>query len=101
MVEAFDRLLRQALLVTAIAGFLAGWSSISRRRRPGARRKFARRRCGRSWPTFFRSQLRIEVLSYAELPPELSMRPAGVLPQNEGPTDARANRKSGLQPQGV
>ncbi|MDP9110677.1 MAG: flagellar biosynthesis protein FlhA, partial [Candidatus Eremiobacteraeota bacterium] len=49
----------------------------------------------------WRSGLRIEVLSYAELPPDLSMRPAGVLPQNAGSTDARANRKGGLQPQGV
>ena len=48
-----------------------------------------------------RSGLPVEVFSYAELPPELALRPAEVLPQNEGPTDARANRKGCLQPQGA
>ena len=48
----------------------------------------------------WRSGLRVDVLSYAELPPELALRPAGVLP-HEGPPDARANRKGCLQPQGV
>ena len=49
----------------------------------------------------WRSGLHVDVLSYAELPPDLALRPAGVLPQNEGPTDARAKRKGCLQPQGV